>query len=148
MTQHSPLSNNPAPSGPGASHGPGSPSGQPGQMTAVMRALVSGGPKVLRIGLIQAGRVIEERIIKQRTNVTVGSSEKNLFVISEGELPPNFCLFELAGDDYQLNFTESMRGRVALPDGLAEIAELKGRARSLGDGVYQVALGEDSRGKV
>jgi len=121
---------------------------QPGQMTAVMRAVASTGPKVLRIGLVQGGRVSEERIIKQRTSVTVGSSEQNLFVISEGDLPATFCLFELSGDHYNLNFTEGMRGRVALPSGLAEIAELKGQARQLADGVYQVTLSDDSRGKV
>jgi outer membrane biosynthesis protein TonB len=146
MTQEAPLSNNPV--GPGPSHGPTGTSVQPGQMTAMMRAVAATGPKVLRIGLIQAGRVIEERIIKQRTSVTVGSNEQNLFVISEGDLPATFCLFELAGDHYNLNFTEGMRGRVALPSGLAEIEELKGQARQLPDGVYQVALSDDSRGKV
>jgi outer membrane biosynthesis protein TonB len=117
-------------------------------MTAVMRAAASVGPKVLRIGLIQAGRVIEERIIKQRTNVTVGSSEKNMFVISQGDLAPNFCLFELSGTEYCLNFTDAMKGRVALPAGVCEIAALKAQARALGEGRYQVPLGEDSRGKV
>ncbi len=42
---------------------------RPGQMTAVMRAVAATGPKVLRIGVVQSGRVIEERIIKQRTHV-------------------------------------------------------------------------------
>jgi len=52
---------------------PGAGSSQrPGQMTAVMRAVAATGPKVLRIGVVQAGRVSEERIIKQRTHVTVG----------------------------------------------------------------------------
>ena len=51
------------------------PGGRPGQMTAVMRAVAQTGPKVLRIGLVREGRVIEERIIKQRTHVTVGPSE-------------------------------------------------------------------------
>ena len=55
--------------GPGA--GPGA--GRPGQMTAVMRAVAqAAGPKVLRIGLVQSGRVIEERVIKQRTHVKIG----------------------------------------------------------------------------
>ena len=49
---------------------------RPGQMTAVMRAMPQvTGPKVLRIGVVQGGRVSEERIIKQRTHVTVGPSE-------------------------------------------------------------------------
>ena len=58
------------------------PSGRPGQMTAVMRAVAATGPKVLRIGLVKSGRVIEERIIKQRTHVTVGPNEKNMFVVT------------------------------------------------------------------
>jgi outer membrane biosynthesis protein TonB len=147
MTQQSPLSNNPAQAA-GTALGPANASAQPGQMTAVMRAAASAGPKVLRIGLIQAGRVIEERIIKQRTSVTVGSSEKSMFVISEVELPPDFALFELSDGAYCLNFTKGMRGRVALPSGLHEVSALEDRARAIGEGVYQVALSEDSRGKV
>ena len=73
MTQQSPLSSSAGPT----SSGPSTPGPQPGQMTAVMRAVASTGPKVLRIGLIRGGRVVEERIIKQRTSVTVGPSEKN-----------------------------------------------------------------------
>ena len=69
--------------GPGAAQG-----GRPGQMTAVMRAMAQAtGPKVLRIGLVQGGRVIEERIIKQRTSVTVGASEKAMFVIPSNVVP-------------------------------------------------------------
>lgn len=144
MTQQSPLSANPGPSTTGSStSGP-----QPGQMTAVMRAVASTGPKVLRIGLIQGGRVVEERIIKQRTNVTVGASEKNMFVIPSGDLPQNFRLFELVGSDYYLNFTDGMKGRLALPTGLSDLNVLKGQARAGSQGGYQIQLTEDSRGKV
>ena len=120
---------------------------QPGQMTAVMRAVASTGPKVLRIGLVQGGRVIEERIIKQRTSVSVGASEKNMFVIRGGELPANFRLFELVGNDYYLNFVDGMKGRVALPTGLSDLEVLKGQAKRSG-GTYQVRLTDDSRGKI
>src|SRR5437867_6997946 len=83
--------------------------GRPGQMTAVMRAMAQAtGPKVLRIGLVQAGRVIEERIIKQRTTVTVGASEKAMFVIPSNAVPAQFKLFELVGGDYFLNFLDGM----------------------------------------
>ena len=76
-------------------------SNRPGQMTAVMRAMPQvTGPKVLRIGLVQGGKVIEERVIKQRTHVTIGPSEKSMFVIPSKSIPPNFRLFELAGGDY------------------------------------------------
>ena len=122
--------------------GPGgqSPSGRPGQMTAVMRAMSQvTGPKVLRIGLVHAGRVIEERIIKQRTTVTVGPSEKSMFVIPAANLPGPFKLFELVGTDYYLNFLDGMTGRVALATGITDIGALRGQAKKVGN-AYQVML--------
>src|SRR5688572_15983085 len=116
-----------------------SPSTRPGQMTAVMRAVAATGPKVLRIGVVQSGRVIEERIIKQRTHVTVGPNEKNLFVVG-GSLPASFRLFELVGNDYHLNFLDGMTGRVALPTGISDLAVLRGQARRTPQGAYQVRL--------
>src|SRR3954470_17296212 len=121
---------------------------RPGQMTAVMRAVAATGPKVLRIGVVQAGRVSEERIIKQRTHVTVGPSEKNMFVISTSNVPATFRLFELVGNDYHLNFLDGMTGRIALPTGISDLSVLKGQARRTAQGAYQVRLTEDSRGKV
>jgi hypothetical protein len=129
-------------------HPSGAPGGRPGQMTAVMRAVAATGPKVLRIGLVQSGRVIEERIIKQRTHVTVGPNEKNMFVVAAGNLPATFRLFELVGNDYTMNFVDGMTGRVALPTGISDLAVLKGQARRTQQGAYQVRLTEDSRGKV
>jgi hypothetical protein len=129
--------------GPGAAAG-----GRPGQMTAVMRAMAqASGPKVLRIGLVQGGRVIEERIIKQRTSVTVGASEKSMFVIPSNVVPAQFKLFELLGSDYYLNFMDGMSGRVALATGITDIGALKGQAKRVGNG-YQVKLTEEARGKV
>ena len=128
---------------------PGTTSPQrPGQMTAVMRAVAATGPKVLRIGVVQSGKVTEERIIKQRVHVTVGPNEKNLFVVASGNLPPSFRLFELVGNDYHLNFLDGMSGRVALPTGISDLNVLRGQARRTPQGAYQVRLTEDSRGKV
>jgi len=117
-------------------------------MTAVMRAMsVAQGPKVLRIGLVQGGRVIEERIIKQRVTVTVGSNEKSMFVIPSQAIPPMFKLFELLGSDYYLNFLDGMNGRIALATGITDIQSLRGQAKKVG-GAYQVKLTEEARGKV
>jgi hypothetical protein len=122
---------------------------RPGQMTAVMRAVAANaGPKVLRIGVVQSGRVAEERIIKQRTHVTVGASEKNMFVVSTQTLPSTFRLFELVGNDYHLNFLDGMGGRIALPTGISDLNMMKGQAKRNAQGAYQVRLTEDSRGKV
>jgi len=129
---------------PGAAPAPG---GRPGQMTAVMRAMAVTGPKVLRIGVVQSGRVIEERIIKQRTTVTIGPNEKAMFVVQNQNVPPNFKLFELVGNDYHLNFVDGMTGRVALATGITDIAALRGQAKKVGN-AYQVKITEEARGKV
>src|SRR5262245_37086150 len=131
--------------GPGPQQAPGN---RPGQMTAVMRAMAAPtGPKVLRIALVQKKRVIEERIIKLRTTVTVGQSEKSVFVIPATNIPPQFKLFELIGPDYYLNFLDGMTGRVALPTGFSDLVDLRGQARKAA-GAYQIKLTEDTRGKV
>ncbi|MBX3227221.1 MAG: AgmX/PglI C-terminal domain-containing protein [Labilithrix sp.] len=133
--------------GPGQQAGPGG-AARPGQMTAVMRAMsVQTGPKVLRIGLVQAGRVVEERIIKQRTTVNVGSNERATFVIQSQIVPPMFKLFELIGMDYYLNFLDGMTGRVALASGISDLNALKAQAKKVNN-VYQVKLSEEARGKV
>src|SRR6516164_3139157 len=120
---------------------------RPGQMTAVMRAMQqSTGPKVLRIGLVASGRILEERIVKQRTSVTVGPSEKSMFVV-QANVPPGFKLFELVGNDYHLNFLDGMTGRVALATGITDLVALKGYAKRVGP-AYQIRLTEEARGKI
>ena len=124
------------------------PAGRPGQMTAVMRAMsAQAGPKVLRIGLVTSGRIVEERIVKQRTTVTVGASEKAMFVIQASQIPAQFKLFELIEGGYSLNFLDGMTGRVALATGITDLNAMKGHARRVGN-AYQVKLTEDARGKV
>jgi TonB family protein len=108
-------------------------------MTSVMRAMSVGtGPRVLRIGLVQGGRVREERVIKKRTTVTVGSSEEASFFIPSPILPPVHALFERSGERYVLNVLDGMTGRIATKSGITELPQ--GRAR--------IELGDDARGKV
>src|SRR5258708_3492530 len=128
--------------------GMGPPStGRPGQMTAVMRAMqATTGPKVLRIGLVVSGRILEERVVKQRTSVTVGPSEKSTFVV-QANLPTQFKLFELIGGDYYLNYLDGMTGRVALATGITDLNGLRGQAKRVG-AAYQVRLTDEARGKI
>jgi len=125
--------------------------GRPGAMTMAMQAvqIKPGGPKVLRIGLIQGGRIVEERVIRKRETVSVGSSEKNHFVVHTEGMPSRFELFQLAGADYILNFTDMMSGRVALPGGVQDLTQMRqsGAARNAGTH-YQVKINDNSRGKV
>jgi TonB family protein len=124
---------------------------RPGAMTMAMQAAVgkAAGPKVLRIGLIQGGRIIEERVIRKRESVTVGTSEKNHFVVTAEGMPARFELFQLVGTDYILNFTEHMSGRVGLSGGVQDLTQMRksGAARNAGSH-FQVKLNDSSRGKV
>jgi TonB family protein len=124
---------------------------RPGAMTMAMQAVQvkPTGPKVLRIGLIQGGRIVEERIIRKRETVTVGTSEKNHFVVLGEGIPSRFEIFQLVGNDYILNFTDKMSGRVGLPGGVQDLDQMRksGAARNAGTH-YQVKLSDSSRGKV
>jgi hypothetical protein len=91
--------------------------------------------------------VVEERIIKQRTTVTIGANEKAVFVIPSQAVPPMFKLFELIGNEYHLNFLDGMTGRVALASGITDLQALKGQAKKVNN-AYQMKLTEEARGKV
>ncbi len=125
--------------------------GRPGAMTVAMQAvnIKPAGPKVLRIGVIQGGKIVEERIIRKRETVTIGGSERNHFVIHTQGLSARFELFQLVGSDYILNFTQAMSGRVGLPAGVQTLEQLRtsGAARNAGSH-WQVKLNDNARGKV
>jgi hypothetical protein len=98
----------------------------------------AGGPRLLRIGVVQGGRVLEDRIIRERRAVTVGASERADFVIASDEIGTTVSLFETDGPDYFLHVSEGMTGRVALEGGIADVTTLRGRVR----------LTDASRGKI
>jgi TonB family protein len=118
-------------------------------MTMAMQAVAvrPSGPKVLRIGVIQGDKMVEERIIRRRETVTVGASERNHFIVPA--IPGSFELFQLVGTDYILNFTDAMRGRVGLAGGVEKLENLRasGAARNAGP-YWQVKLSDSSRGRV
>ena len=128
---------------------------RPGAMTVAMQAVPSKytGPKVLRVGLFRDKKIVEERIVRRRETVSVGTAAKNHLIIKSGTLPPKlesrFELFQLVGDDYILNFTEDMTGKVALPGGVQKLEHLRetGAARSAGTH-YQIKLTDTSRGNI
>lgn len=129
-------------------HRVGSAASPPGRMTWVMRAAHAGGPLVLRMAWVKAGRVVEERILKPRTTVTVGSGETNTFVVDAPGFPSTFCLLEASGGDYLLGLRDGMQGRLVLPSGVADVATLTARRGDDRDGVHRVRLGQDFRGMV
>jgi TonB family protein len=124
-------------------------------MTIAMQAVPPKhtGPKVLRVGLFRDKKIVEERIVRRRETVSIGTAAKNHLIIKSGTLPPKlesrFELFQLVGDDYILNFTEGMTGKVALPGGVQKLEHLRetGAARNAGTH-YQIKLSDTSRGNI
>src|SRR5450631_2632874 len=76
----------------------------------------SAGSKILRVGVIQGGKIVEERHVRRPDSVSVGQDAKNTFVIPASNLPPSFPVFDFRGTHYYLLFTERMDGRVRIGD--------------------------------
>lgn len=105
--------------------------------------------RILRVGIIQGGKIIEERHFKKAETVSVGQDAKNTFVIPGSSLPSSFPVFEFKGGHYALCFTEGMDGKVRVGNSDVEFSQLKsqGVAKKRGD-EYVVALDDQAKGKV
>ena len=106
-------------------------------------------PRILRIGILLGGKIVEERLIRERTSVSIGQSMKNTFSVPVEGLPLEFTLFALDQGKYYLRFLGKMDGRLGDSSGSVNTLEaLKGRgAQQIGD-YWQVPLTESSRGKL
>lgn len=105
--------------------------------------------KILRIGIILGGKIVEERLIRKRQNVTIGQSAKNTFAIPAPELPRSFSLFVLQGGKYYLHVSDAMDGRLSDGGQVQTLAQVKqsGKAQRHGSG-WLVPLSDSARGKV
>jgi hypothetical protein len=106
--------------------------------------------KVLRIGIIQDGKIVQERLIKAGTSVVVGESAKNTFVFPKTHLPKaEFPLFLYKGGKYFLNFTEKMKGKVSSSGAVVALAKLRNDPSvTKKGGTWQMPLSEQDRGKI
>src|SRR6516164_4164570 len=109
----------------------------------------SSSAKILRVGVIRDGKIIEERHIRQPSAVTIGQDGTNTFVIPASELPSSFPVFEYRNGVYTLVFTDRMNGRVANRSGDFDFAGLKtkGLVQKRGS-VWALPLDESAKGKV
>ena len=82
-------------------------------------------PKILRIGIIQGGRIVEERLVRKRENITIGQSAKNMFVVPSDVLPRQWLLFEVTGNRYVAHFSEGMDARIAVGSEIISLAQLR-----------------------
>ena len=110
---------------------------------------VSREKKILRIGLIQNGKILVERLLRRREPVTIGQSPRNTFEIQSSDLPKSFTLFGLKGDNYVLNFKHGMNGKLSIKRSVLDFKGLREQkiAQKSGD-VFSVELANENRGKI
>ena len=77
----------------------------------------SAAKKVLRIGVIQSGKLVEERRLRKRETVSFGKKNGAMFQITADHLPDEMKLFEYTGGKYYLRFNEEMDGQVKTGSG-------------------------------
>jgi hypothetical protein len=105
--------------------------------------------KVLRIGVIQGGKIVEERVLPARQAVTIGTSPRNTVAVPVSNLPESFVVFSHQGEHYVLHFEQGMEGRIQGPQGSADFGALvsQGVAKNQGK-TSSVPVAEDQRGKI
>src|SRR5262245_14722907 len=105
--------------------------------------------KILRIGIIQGGRIVEERLVRKRESITVGQSAKNMFVVPSEALPRQWLLFEIQANKYIANFADGMDARIAVGNEIISLSQLKqtGKIQKKGP-AWVLPLDERSRGKI
>ncbi len=105
--------------------------------------------KVLRIGVLQGGKIVEERVLPARQQVTVGTGRANTLSVPKSSLPESTLVFSWRGDRYELHFSAGTEGRIQGPQGSADFGALvsQGAARRQ-DGLHSVPVAEDQRGKM
>lgn len=110
----------------------------------------SGGrQRILRIGVLLGGKIVEERLIRERAPVTVGQSMKNTFSIPVEGLPLEFTLFSIDEGKYSLRFLAKMDGRVSDGGGQVNTLDaLKQRGAQNAGEYWQVPLTDSARGKL
>src|SRR3954466_7170373 len=104
--------------------------------------------RILRLGIIQGGRIVEERLVRKRENITIGQSAKNMFVVLSDALPRNWLLFEMSGSGYVAHFSDGMDARIAVGNEIISLSQLKQTGKiQRGGRRWGLPLGERARGK-
>jgi len=123
---------------------------RPPQQPQQQNGQVQQGPRqrILRIGILLGGKIVEERLIRERISVSVGQSMKNTFSIPVEGLPLEFTLFALDQNKYYLRFLTKMDGRLSDGGNVFTLDQLKSQgAQNVGE-YWQVPLTNTARGKL
>lgn len=106
-------------------------------------------PKVLRIGMAQDQKIVQEKVLKIGETVTIGDNPRNSFVLTGTKLPSRFELFIARGDDYVLSVPDWVEGKISWKDGIRGLDEIRQRGEAVKKGdLYYYQLNENVRGKL
>ena len=105
--------------------------------------------KVLRVGLVQNGRILDEQVFRNAETVFVGDSEKSHFVVLSSFLSGKFPMFLSKSGHYELVLTDKMVGKIFLNGEIKEVEDLikNGNLKRRGSN-YTLPLSSDCYGKV
>lgn len=105
--------------------------------------------KVLRVGVIYNGKIIDEQVFRKPETIYIGDTSKAHFVIPSSALPSRFPIFYYKSGKYELVIMENMSGKVFLKGKVVDIEEVikKGMLKKRGN-AYILPLSTDARGKV
>lgn len=106
--------------------------------------------KVLRIGVIQAGKLVQERLIPAGESVSIGESAKATFVFPKTGLPrAEYPVFVNRKGNYVLNFTEGMKGKISSGGAAVTLAKLRSDPSVAHQGgSWRLGLTDQDRGKI
>jgi hypothetical protein len=116
-----------------------------GSMTMAMKAVRSEGrgAKVLRLGVLEGSRIVEERIVRadEKAPVTIGTDPSCTIVIAGEAAPEKQALFVRESDRWTLALSAGLEGRVLIDSKVHAVAALAAQCSS-------IALDANTRGKV
>ena len=111
----------------------------------------NGRRKVLRIGVLESGRIIEERLVRQRRAVTVGRSARDTQMVPDGEMTParSLRVFDQRNGRWWLRCPDGTEVRLSGEGGVEDLESLRRTGIAVRRGaVWRVPLSERSRGRL
>ncbi len=105
--------------------------------------------KVLRVGLIQKGRIVDERLVRGSETVTIGTAPGCTLLVPESGLPDSFPVFTAVRGGWQLCFDDTMDGHVQSPLGTYDFNHVVAEKRTARKGeLHFLPLKPDQWGRV
>lgn len=104
--------------------------------------------RALRIGVLLGGKIVEERLIREQIDVSIGQSAKCTFSIPLEELPRQWPLFQLKDGRYTLNFSAKMDGRLSDGDKVLTLEQARTSGSVRHDDHWSLPLSSQARGKI